>query len=75
MRLWVFALYLLVAFGSLHADTVVWEPAAGHTQIPLWPGTPPDTKPMPGAEYASTNPKSLIGGKTVVAVVMPRSRE
>lgn len=68
MKLWVVALVLLAACGSAHAAKTVWQPAAGHVQIPLWTGTPPDTQPMPGKEYASTNPKSLIGGKPVVAV-------
>jgi len=68
MKPWVIALCLLIAYGSLHADTPVWQPAAGHTQIPIWPGTPPDLKPMPGPELARSDPKSLIGGKPVVAV-------
>lgn len=68
MKLWIFVLCLLLACECAHAQTTVWQPSAGHTQIPLWPGTPPDAQPMPGAEKASTNPKSLIGGKTVIAV-------
>jgi acetyl esterase/lipase len=68
MKLWAAALCLLVAYGSVHADTAVWQPAAGHTQIPLWPGTPPDAKPVPGPEYVKTDPKSLIAGKPVAAV-------
>lgn len=68
MKFWTIALCLLAACGSAHATTAVWQPSTGHTQIPLWPGTPPDAKPMPGVEYTSSNPKSLIGGKPVVAV-------
>src|SRR6478735_8336652 len=29
-----------------------WQPGPGHTQIRIWPGTPPDAKPMPGPEFA-----------------------
>ena len=36
--------------------------------IRLWPGTPPDARAMPGPDDASINPKSLIGGKPVIAV-------
>ncbi len=61
-------LCLLVACGCAHAESKAWQPAAGQAQMPLWPGTPPDARPMPGPEETSTNPKSLIGGKPVTAV-------
>jgi acetyl esterase/lipase len=67
MKLLAIALCLLVVCGGAYAKTVTWQPAAGHTQIPLWPGTPPDAKPTPGPEYTMTGHK-LIGGKTVVGV-------
>jgi acetyl esterase/lipase len=48
MRLF-FTLALLAALGAVaHAET--WQPSPGHTQIPIWPGTPPDLKAMPGPE-------------------------
>jgi len=67
MKFWTIVLCLLAACGSAHARTAVWQPSAGHAQIPLWPGMPPNAKPMPGAEYTTTS-KKLIGGKPVVAV-------
>jgi acetyl esterase/lipase len=67
MKLWAFALSLLTVYGSAYANTAVWQPADGHTQIPIWPGTVPDAQPMPGAEYAKTG-KSLIAGKPVVSI-------
>jgi acetyl esterase/lipase len=36
-------------------------------QIPLWPGTPPDAKPLPGPEYFLTS-KKLLAGRPVVSV-------
>ena len=45
-----------------------WQPAAGHTQIPLWPGEAPHARPLSGPEIAGTvvdradNPK-LVGGR------------
>ncbi len=69
MKVWIFALCLLAAGVSTSArsSTTVWQPAAGHTQMPLWPGPPPDAKPMPGPEYTRTSTK-LIGGRPVVTV-------
>lgn len=67
MKWWPIALFLLVACGSAHAKTEVWQPATGHAQIPLWPGTPPGARPMPGPEYAKTS-SGLIAGKTAIAV-------
>lgn len=32
------------------ADRTVWQPSAGHKQIAIWPGTPPDQPSMPGPE-------------------------
>lgn len=66
MKWWTIALCLLAVCGSVYAEPMVWQPAAGHTQIPLWPGTPPDAQPMPGPEYAKEG-TSLIAGKPMVS--------
>jgi acetyl esterase/lipase len=66
MKLWSIAMCLFAVCASVDATTMVWQPTAGHTQIPLWPGTPPDAKPMPGPEYAKTSEK-LLAGKPVVS--------
>jgi acetyl esterase/lipase len=68
MKLPTLALCVLIACGTVHAQDAVWQPSAGHTQMPLWPGSPPPAKPMPGPETMSVNPESLIAGKTVAAV-------
>ena len=60
-------LCLLFLCGWARADTPVWQPSAGHEQMPLWPGTPPGSNPVPGAEYMKTSEK-LIGGRPVVGV-------
>lgn len=67
MKLSLVPLLLLILCASAHANPAVWQPSAGHTQMPLWPGTPPDAKPVPGPEFTSTG-KDLIGGKPVVWV-------
>jgi acetyl esterase/lipase len=68
MKLWLIVPCLLIACTRVHAQPTVWQPEAGHTQIALWPGTPPGFTPMPGPEYARTDDKSLIAGKSVTAV-------
>jgi len=68
MKSWLIALYLLTVCGSVSAQPALWQPATGHTQIPLWPATPPDAKPLPGPESAKSDEKSLIAGKPVVGV-------
>jgi acetyl esterase/lipase len=68
MKRWAIALCLLAIYGHGYAKTVTWQPTAGHTQIPLWPGTPPDAQPLPGPENAITDTKLLIAGKPMIAV-------
>jgi acetyl esterase/lipase len=49
----------LIACSGVHAT--VWQPAAGHSQIPVWPGTPPDTQPVPGAETEAASTHLVAG--------------
>lgn len=32
------------------ARAASWQPSAGHVQVPIWPGTPPDQPSVPGPE-------------------------
>jgi acetyl esterase/lipase len=59
----VLALCLLFVAAALRAQTVTWQPAPGHTQIPLWPGTPPGTSHSAAPESVATEEKSLVAGK------------
>jgi len=45
MKFLIFALFAVLALGG-HARADLWQPSAGHAQMPIWPGTPPDAKPM-----------------------------
>ncbi len=67
MKLWIVALGLLVASASVQAEATGWQPSAGHTQIPIWPGVAPDLKPAPGPETATVS-KKLLAGKPATAV-------
>jgi acetyl esterase/lipase len=65
---WPLAITLSLAFASLHAQTSAWQPSAGHTQVPIWPGAVPDPQPAKGPETAETDPKAHIAGKTMTGI-------
>ena len=67
MKLWVVALGLLLASAGVQAKPAVWQPADGHTQVPIWPGAAPALQPVPGPETATVSDK-LLAGKPVTAV-------
>lgn len=54
MKVSIFAFCAAIALGGEHALAEVWQPSPGYVQTPIWPGTPPDTKPMPGPETVVT---------------------
>ncbi|HTX24751.1 MAG TPA: alpha/beta hydrolase [Steroidobacteraceae bacterium] len=70
MKPWTIALCLLAVCGMADAQRFVWQPSAGHTQIPIWPGTPPDAQRLPGPEYAltGTNKKPQFAGAPVTGI-------
>ena len=69
MKFLVPALCAVIALGCERTLADTWQPSPGHTQIRIWPGTPPDAKPMPGPEKAglvgtvADKPKSAVAGK------------
>jgi len=74
MKPFLLALYVLVvcvvfACAPLSAQTTVWQPSPGHTQVPIWSGAAPDAGAViaAGPETAEIDP-NLIGGKTVQSV-------
>jgi len=68
MKLLIFAVCVLSAFGSLRAQKPVWQPSPGHTQVAIWPGAAPDPQPVAGPEFVETDPKFLIAGRTVAGI-------
>jgi acetyl esterase/lipase len=68
MKRWKIALCLLTASVSAHAGTAVWQPASGHTQIPIWTAAAPDAQQVPGTETLALNTKDLIGGLPMTTV-------
>jgi acetyl esterase/lipase len=47
---------------GVSAQTAVWQPSQGHTQVPIWPKEPPDAQPAAGPEEMKTVKDPLIGG-------------
>jgi len=55
------------AAGNLSAQKPAWQPAAGLTETPIWPGVIPDAIPPAGPEIDTTTSKdALIAGKPVI---------
>ena len=52
MKSVILAFCAVFAFGEMRAQTNVWQPSPGHTQIPIWSGTVPraGTQPVMGPE-------------------------
>src|SRR5205814_2020164 len=51
------------------AQENTWQPAAGLTQVKIWPGEVPDAKPAAGAERNVTTAQDrMTAGKTVIRV-------
>lgn len=59
------ALLILFVCAPLHAQTPVWQPVRGHTQVPIWPGKVPDAIPLPGPEFVTT--RANVAGKPWLA--------
>ena len=66
MKTLICALVVVLACLRLNAQTNVWQPSPGHTQVPIWPGAVPDAQPVPGPEYVKKN--SSPGGATWIEV-------
>lgn len=67
------AFSLLFSLAGPCGAQTVWQPSPGHAQVPLWPGAPPDARPVEGPEASMTvidksgSPK-LVAGKPWVWV-------
>ncbi|HXV16491.1 MAG TPA: alpha/beta hydrolase [Gemmatimonadaceae bacterium] len=62
VRVGAIALWAVIPFGALGAQKTKWQPSPGHTQIAIWPGTPPNAQPGPDTEIVTTH-TGLVGGK------------
>jgi acetyl esterase/lipase len=65
----IFALCVLFAVGAASAQTPAWQPSAGHTQVPIWPGAAPDAQPVSNPEdETKTATEPLVAGRPWVYV-------
>ena len=67
MKPLIFAFCFVFAIGGVNAQTFVWQPSPGHTQVPIWPGAIPDAWPVAGEEVATTSDR-LFGGRLAVGL-------
>lgn len=58
----LFTSCIVLAFGCLGAQTKVWQPKLGHTQVPIWSSIIPDSQPTIGAEFIE-QAENLVAGK------------
>jgi acetyl esterase/lipase len=65
----LFVTCIVFASGSLSAQTNVWQPSPGHTQVPIWPGAVPDAQPVPGPEAVLSNTDWVVAGRPFAFVV------
>jgi acetyl esterase/lipase len=71
-RLGVAFLTIASSIAQSQAQTP-WQPSVGHTQIAIWPGVPPNARPVENAEVSGTvidaagRPR-LVGGKPWIYV-------
>ena len=64
-----FALLLAVPLAAADTPIPAWQPSPGHTQIALWPGTPPNPRPnTPPEKTEISAPNDLVAGKQVIAI-------
>jgi acetyl esterase/lipase len=73
MKRLLIPLYIVLGFLSTSAgagaQTAAWQPSPGHTQIAIWPGTPPDTQPVAARENETMEVTSeLVAGKPWISV-------
>ena len=75
MRLLVFALCGVFAFGGLSAQTPAWQPSPGHAQVPIWPGAVPDAQFGPPANTETTQPGEIDNvSRPTMTVYSPKEK-
>lgn len=68
MRTLIFVLLAACVMNGLPVRAADWQPSPGHSQLPLWTGSVPDAKSVPGPETERLRAERLIAGKPWMAV-------
>jgi acetyl esterase/lipase len=67
-------LSLFAACAALAAPPAAWQPSPGHTQTPIWPGTPPDAQFGPPPNTEKWTPGSIENvSRPAMTVYSPRA--
>jgi acetyl esterase/lipase len=61
MKLLICVFCIATTCCRLSAQTAVWQPSPGHTQVPIWPVAAPDPEPVAGPEFAKTMDNEVAG--------------
>lgn len=65
----IVALLMMFGSGGLNDAQTVWQPSAGHTQLPIWPGAAPGQQPAKGPESVEVAGKdSLVAARPWTSV-------
>jgi acetyl esterase/lipase len=70
MKPLLFVVFVVFTSNGLNAQTPTWQPAPGHVQVAIWPGTPPDAGAVAsaGPETVEVSKGLMIAGKPVTGV-------
>ncbi len=68
MKPLLFVVCVVFAFGGVSAQQNTWQPSPGHTQVAIWPETPPDAQSVPGPETVGSDSDFLVAGRQVIGV-------
>jgi acetyl esterase/lipase len=62
------AVCVALVFRSPGAQADSWAPSPGHTQLALWPGTPPDAKPGATTTVETVEVGGLVAGRPYIEI-------
>jgi acetyl esterase/lipase len=75
MKPLILILCLMSASSSLFAQKLGWQPSPGHTQVPIWPGTPPDANFGPPPNSETTKPDKVYNvSRPTMTVYSPKGK-
>lgn len=63
MKIFLIFFFCAMTFYSVNAHANPWQPSSGHTQISIWPGTPPDAQLNTPPEETKVINNPLVAGK------------
>jgi acetyl esterase/lipase len=55
--------FIVLVCVGVDAQTDVWQPSKGHSQMAIWPDKPPDAQLATGPEAMQSDPKNSVAGR------------